>query len=265
MPISTLARIASQKLDIAQDNYHYDNMRRIVYGESKNPPPPPDFLITGSIAVCDKIQAATFSHDLDVNIGGGSGESIIDMGYDRKDMLDKMCIRLRIIDTNKNMVIPGTNTENCIVTKKVSKQSNSGIFVFNSGWGHVSGITGSFGVDSTTLLLIDLSILEIIGKIFGVPLDLIYNQEVAMDESDLEDISENFRFLNRKQKVMILQHMMNVYYDTNIKIDGYYGRKTWVPVRHMLIENKTLKEFETADEAFHAAFDTALKMRNKSM
>jgi len=130
----------------------------------------PDILVSGAITEYDKDvfqQKREFKGDAE--FGKASGATTAHAGYDADAGGGRMALDLRVIAYRSQQIISNVQTSNKIDIKKKSQGANFDIAVNGNGLGVNASVTAKEGAHAALRLLVETSVLELIGKYYDIP------------------------------------------------------------------------------------------------
>jgi len=123
-------------------------------------------------------------------------------------------------------MFPGIQTQNSIILYKNDKSREFGFSIFGNGLGFNGSVSLNQGKHEALRLLVEFSILELIGKYYNIPYwKLLPNGKV--DEDVIMKERMKFRRVRRDLKVAtaLIQRMLYLHgYD--VDVNGRYDKKT---------------------------------------
>lgn len=159
----------------------------------------PDYYIRGSITQMD---------DNSVRSSKGAGISLpfLDLGYSKDESFDLISMDMSIGEAATRKILPVTSTSNTMVMIKGGKSGEAGGKLGKIGLSFNLDLSRSEGLGATTRALLELSLIETLGKFTQVPywrcLDTdITNpliREQAIESYDMLKDNERITFIQRK-------------------------------------------------------------------
>ncbi len=130
----------------------------------------PDFLITGALTEFDRaIAGAGRSNSLGIEFGGGRGK--VELGGDikRTAIFSALALDLNLVSFSTQQMVPRIQASNAIKVLNFSSEDNASIGFYGDAFGFK--LEGKYlqGRHSAIRTLVDLSVLELIGKATNTP------------------------------------------------------------------------------------------------
>ncbi len=187
----------------------------------------PDIVISGAITEYDKnVIERKKGINVDLAFGEGKGETDVGFSQDHAKSNTKISLDLQLLNYSNMTMFPGIQTENSIIIYKNLKNREFGFSIFGNGL----GLNGSIGVNQgkheALRLLVEFSILELIGKYYNIPYwKLLPHGKEDQDVIYRERIK--FRKIQKDKKVAtaLIQRMLYLH-GYNVTVNGNYDQKT---------------------------------------
>lgn len=130
----------------------------------------PDFLITGALTEFDRAMAgAGRSNSLGIEFGGGRGK--VELGGDikRTAIFSALALDLNLVSFSTQQMVPRIQASNAIKVLNLSTEDNASIGFYGDAFGFK--LEGKYlqGRHSAIRTLVDLSVLELVGKATNTP------------------------------------------------------------------------------------------------
>ena len=130
----------------------------------------PNYLITGALTEFDRaLSGAGRSNNASVEFG--KGEGLTDIGFDRKRtaILSSLALDLNLVSFSNNQMLPRMQAANVIKVWNLSSEDNASLGFYGDSFGFK--LEGKYlqGRHSAIRTLVDLSILELLGKVTNTP------------------------------------------------------------------------------------------------
>lgn len=176
-----------------------DDLARLFDAKGQNMMKIPDFYIRGSITQMD-------DNTIRKNSGFGLAASFFDFGLSTDVAYDLISMDMSIGDAATRKILPQTSTSNTMVIMKTGKSGEAGGKLGKVGFSFNLDFSRSEGLGATTRTLLELGMIETLGKFTQVPywrcLDAdITNpviREQALETFDTLTEAERIRFIQRK-------------------------------------------------------------------
>lgn len=161
----------------------------------------PDFYIRGSITQMDDNAVRT-------NKGFGIGLSFLSFDFSKEDAYDLISMDMSIGDAASRRIMPETSTSNTMIITKSGKGAGAdGGKVGKFGLSFSLDISRTEGVGATTRTLVELGLIETLGKFTRVPywkcLDIESSNPALMDQA-----REGFDSMKDKDRVLFVQRKL---------------------------------------------------------
>ncbi len=130
----------------------------------------PNVLVSGAITEYDKgLVSRIKSQNLDISGGGGSSEFELGVGRESEMDVSRIAIDLQLVDYSTQQLISGVQTSNRVMVSKKTNSSEMGFALAGSGFGLNGSLKQKQGLHSAIRLLVEMSVLELLGNYFDVP------------------------------------------------------------------------------------------------
>lgn len=160
----------------------------------------PDFYIRGSITQMDDNAVRNTK-------GFGIALPFLDLGFSKDDAFDLISMDMSVGDAASRRILPETSTSNTMIIAKGGRSGEAGGKVAKAGLSFSLDLSRSEGVGATTRTLIELGLIEALGKFTRVPywkcLDIESTNPVMMDQA-----REGFDSLPMKERVLFVQRKL---------------------------------------------------------
>jgi hypothetical protein len=171
----------------------------------------PDVLITGAITEFDRaLSSAGKANNVDLTIGKGRGETGISADRKATSTLSNLALDLNLVDFQSQVMVPKMQAANTIHVLNETYEHSLDFAIYGSGFGLVSNTRYLQGRHSALRLLVELSVLEVLGRYTTVPYwRCIPNAKV--DRFVIARIQKNYQSLDQATKVQWLQNSLKEY------------------------------------------------------
>lgn len=149
------------------------------------------YIIQGAITEYDVLERSNRGANVAVHGGKGKGEYDADAGSTDDDSTAKLTIDFNIIDAQTGAFVSKVHTSNSIKIIKKSGSADFGFSIMGSGFGLSASASKEQGKHAAIRLLVDLSIIELIGKLKKQPY-WICVPGAKKDRKLLRDIKRDF-------------------------------------------------------------------------
>lgn len=171
----------------------------------------PNVLITGAITEFDRaLSSAGKGNNANLWVGGGRGKT--DAALERKatSTLSDLSLDLNLVDFDKQVMIPKMQATNTIRVLNETYEDSFDFAIYGSGFGITSNTRYLQGRHSAIRLLVDLSVMEVLGRYMAVP----YWRCIPGAQPDpvvLHVVDKRFQAADRTTKVKWLQETLQDY------------------------------------------------------
>ena len=186
------------------------NVKTMFTINTKNPPKYKFYVIEGAITEFDLLKVAGSGRDAAGQGTYNNQKGSVDFGMDKEDKLTKLAITFNPQDPRTGNYVPNASTSNRIEINQKSAGNEFAISILGSGIGLNNSVTKAQGIHSSINILVELSVVELLGKLTNYPYWLLTRGNVNHDI--VAHLSRNFLRdkLNKKiQKVSYLLSLRN--------------------------------------------------------
>ena len=130
----------------------------------------PDFLITGALTEFDRaIAGAGRSNSAGIEFGGGKGKTDIGADVKRTAILSALALDLNLVSFSTQQMVPRIQASNVVKVLNLSTEDNGSLGFYGNAFGFK--LEGKYlqGRHSAIRTLVDLSVLELVGKATNTP------------------------------------------------------------------------------------------------
>ncbi len=192
-----------------------ENVKTMFTINLKNPPKYRFYIIEGAITEFDLLKVSGSGRDVAGQGTYNNQKGSVDFGMDQEDKLTKLAITFNPQDPRTGNYVPNASTSNRIEVNQKSAGNEFAISILGSGIGLDNSVTKAQGLHSSINILVELSVVELLGKLTKYPYWLLTRGNVDYDI--VAHLSRQFLRdkLNKKiQKVSYLLSLRN----TNIQV-----------------------------------------------
>jgi curli biogenesis system outer membrane secretion channel CsgG len=160
----------------------------------------PDYYIRGSITQMDDNAVRT-------NKGVGFSLPFLDLGASKDDSFDVISMDMSIGEVTSRRILPSTSTSNTMVIKKSGRSGEAGGKLFKLGMSFNVDVSRSEGLGATTRALVELGLIETLGKFTQVPYWRCLDTDLtnpAIRSQALED----FESMKDKDRILFVQRKL---------------------------------------------------------
>ncbi|MBD3795692.1 MAG: hypothetical protein IE881_07145 [Epsilonproteobacteria bacterium] len=167
------------------------------------------YVIEGAITEFDTTSSSRRGFNAGLHGGKGRGEFDTDGSADDDDSISNMTVDFNIIDAATGAYVPNVHTSNSIKIIKKSASNDFGFSILGSGFGLSASASKSQGVHSAIRLLVDLSIVELIGKLKEYPYWVAVSGG-KVNQRLLRRMKRNFSRYSTDRKTLNITHLLSV-------------------------------------------------------
>jgi hypothetical protein len=171
----------------------------------------PDFLITGALTEFDRaLSGAGRSNNASVEFGKGRGATNIGADIKRTAIYSALALDLNLVSFNTQQMVPRIQASNVVKVLNFSAEDNASLGFYGDAFGFK--LEGKYlqGRHSAIRTLVDLSVLEIVGKATNTP----YWRCIPNGTPDpvvLDNMRSSYTALSPEVKMGLIQVMLRKY------------------------------------------------------
>lgn len=171
----------------------------------------PNYVITGALTEFDRaLSGAGRSNNLSLNFGKGRGETDAGADWKRTAILSSLGLDLNLVSFETNQMMPQMQAANVMKVWNFSKESNASLGFYGDSFGFK--LEGKYlqGRHSAIRTLVDLSVLELLGKATNTP----YWRSIPGGKPDpvvVNNVRNAFTNLPQPMKIAMIQVMLQKY------------------------------------------------------
>ncbi len=130
----------------------------------------PDFLITGALTEFDRaLSGAGRSNNASVEFGGGRGKTDLGAEFKRTAILSSLALDLNLVSFSTQQMVPRVQAANVIKVLNSTSENSASLGFYGDAFGFKLEDKYLQGRHSAIRTLVDLSVLELIGKATNTP------------------------------------------------------------------------------------------------
>lgn len=167
------------------------------------------YIIEGAITEFDTTNSSKRGFNAGVHGGKGQGEYDADGSADADDSISNMTVDFNLIEAATGAYVPKVHTSNSIKIVKKSASNDFGFSILGSGFGLSASASKSQGVHSAIRLLVDLSMVELIGKFREYPYWVAVSGG-KVNQRLLRRMKRNFSRYPDESKAIYITHLLSV-------------------------------------------------------
>ncbi|CAA6800320.1 MAG: Unknown protein [uncultured Sulfurovum sp.] len=139
------------------------------------------FIIKGAITEFDLIEASGSGVDAAGQGTYNGQQGTIDASLDRESKVTKLAITFNPVNIRTGNFVPRTSTKNKITINQESSGNELAFSILGSGIGINNALTKAQGVHSSITILIELSVVEVLGRLAKYPYWVLTGGSVNQD------------------------------------------------------------------------------------
>jgi len=164
------------------------------------------YSIEGAITEFDLLEASGSGFDAAGEATYKGQEGTTDFSMDRESKLTKLAITFNPVNTRTGSFVPRGSTNNRITIDQKSGGNEFAISILGTGIGLNNAITKAHGVHSSIRILIELSVVELLGRVTNYPYWLLTGGEVNQDV--VSNLSRKFVRGSLGQKIQKVSYLL---------------------------------------------------------
>ena len=171
----------------------------------------PNYVITGALTEFDRaLSGAGRSNNLSLNFGKGRGETDAGADWKRTAILSSLGLDLNLVNFSTNQMMPQMQAANVMKVWNFSKETNASLGFYGDSFGFK--LEGKYlqGRHSAIRTLVDLSVLELLGKATNTP----YWRSIPGAPPDpvvVGNVRNTFNSMEQPMKIAMIQVMLQKY------------------------------------------------------
>ena len=192
----------------------------------------PNYVITGALTEFDRaLSGAGRSNNLSLNFGKGRGETDAGADWKRTAILSSLGLDLNLVNFSTNQMMPQMQSANVMKVWNFSKETNASLGFYGDSFGFK--LEGKYlqGRHSAIRTLVDLSVLELLGKATNTP----YWRSIPGAQPDpvvVGNVRNTFNSMDQSMKIAMIQVMLQKY-GQPVQINQQLDEATVQAIRHV--------------------------------
>ena len=192
----------------------------------------PNYVITGALTEFDRaLSGAGRSNNLSLNFGKGRGETDAGADWKRTAILSSLGLDLNLVNFGTNQMMPQMQAANVMKVWNFSKETNASLGIYGDSFGFK--LEGKYlqGRHSAIRTLVDLSVLELLGKATNTP----YWRSIPGAQPDpvvVGNVRNTFNSMEQPMKIAMIQVMLQKY-GQPVQINQQLDEATVQAIRHV--------------------------------
>lgn len=208
---SAVNRIGGKITFVPYDPVFLKNQAALQFTSLKNKVRP-DVVLHGGITEYDRaLEVAGDSQDFGGDFGAGKNSPGIDLGSKSASSTSSITLDINMMDFETMAMIPQVQAVNSIRVFKGSNEAELGFSLMGASFGLSGSIKKIQGHHAAVRTLVDLSVLEVIGKYLNIPYWKCIGPDIKPDPIVMEHIRERYSLANEQRKILMLQELLRVY------------------------------------------------------
>ena len=192
----------------------------------------PNYVITGALTEFDRaLSGAGRSNNLSLNFGKGRGETDAGADWKRTAILSSLGLDLNLVNFSTNQMMPQMQAANVMKVWNFSKETNASLGFYGDSFGFK--LEGKYlqGRHSAIRTLVDLSVLELLGKATNTP----YWRSIPGAQPNpmmIDNVRNTFNSMEQPMKIAMIQVMLQKY-GQPVQINQQLDEATVQAIRHV--------------------------------
>ena len=208
---SAVNRIGGKITFVPYDPVFLKNQAALKFTSLKNKTRP-DVVLHGGITEYDRaLEVTTSSQDFGGDIGGGEKSLGIDAGRNAASSTSRITLDINMMDFETMAMIPQVQAVNSIRVFKGQNEAELGFSILGASFGISGSMKKIQGHHAAVRTLVDLSVLEVIGKYLNIPYWKCIGPDIPADSLVLERIQEEYAMASEQRKILMIQKLLRVY------------------------------------------------------
>ena len=205
MMISALSKMtmksgAFEFIDLTNGGSGEGDLAKLFELKGGNIPKIPDYYIRGAVTQLD-------DNAVRENKGAGVALPFLDMGYSKDQSFDVISMDMSVGDAATRRILPETNTSNTMIITKGGRSGEAGGKVVKMGLSFNKDLSRSEGVGATYRTLIELGLIETLGKFTRVPYWKCLDIESTNPEL-IDQVREWYDVATDKERILFIQRKL---------------------------------------------------------
>lgn len=207
----------------------------------------PNYYIRGAITQLDE-------NAIDAQQGAGIALPFLDLGVSRDQVSSVVSIDMNVGETTSRMILPGVNASNSLVITRTGKGGELGGKLGKVGFSFNMSLNKAEGLGSGVRALIELGMIELVGKLTGVP----YWKCLEIEKTNplmVEQAREWYDGMKPEERVKFVQRKlagMNLYTGP---VNGVPSRELTTAIGKFQADNGLIADGRINFELYYALLD----------
>lgn len=207
----------------------------------------PNYYIRGAITQLDE-------NAIDSQQGGGIALPFLDLGLSRDQVSSVVSMDMNVGETTTRMIMPGVNASNSLVITRSGKGADVGGKLGKVGFAFNMSLNKAEGMGSGVRALIELGMIELVGKLTGTP----YWKCLEIEKTNpvmVEQAREWYDGMKPEERIKLVQRKltaMNLYQGP---LNGLVSRELSAGVGKYQAENGLIADGRINFELYYSLLD----------
>lgn len=208
---SAVNRIGGKVTFVPYDPVFLKNQAALKFTSLRNKTRP-DVVLHGGITEYDRaLEVTNNSADFGGDFGGGKNALGIDAGTSAAGAVSRITLDMNMMDFETMAMIPQVQAVNSIRVFKGMNEAELGFSIMGASFGLSGSVKKVQGHHAAVRTLIDLSVLEVIGKYLNIPYWKCVGLDIPADPLVIERIKEQYAAASKQRKILMIQKFLRVY------------------------------------------------------
>jgi len=208
---SAVNRIGGKVTFVPYDPVFLKNQAALKFTSLKNKVRP-NVVLHGGITEYDRaLEVTGDSADFGGDFGAGKNSPGVDMGLSSASSTSSITLDINMMDFETMAMIPQVQAVNSIRVFKGSNEAELGFSLMGAAFGLSGSVKKIQGHHAAIRTLVDLSVLEVIGKYLNIPYWKCIGPEIDPDPIVMEHIRERYSLASEQRKILMLQQQLRIY------------------------------------------------------
>ncbi|SNS23246.1 Curli biogenesis system outer membrane secretion channel CsgG [Humidesulfovibrio mexicanus] len=192
----------------------------------------PDVVLNGGITEFDRaLESGSSGLDFGGQFGAGKNSPGVDFGKQDRDSVSSITIDLNVTDVETMVMVPRVQAVNTMRVFKAASDLDIGFSIFGATFGYKSSVKKIQGRHAAVRVLVDLSVLETLGKYLNLPYWKCVDQGAKPDPVVMENVREQFALADQQGRVRMIQNLLYVYGYRSLRSTGTLDAETGAAIQ----------------------------------
>lgn len=208
---SAVNRIGGKVTFVPYDPVFLKNQAALKFTSLKNKARP-DVVLHGGITEYDRaLEVTGDSADFGGDFGAGKNSPGVDLGVSAASSTSSITLDINMMDFETMAMVPQVQAVNSIRVFKGSNEGELGFSLMGSAFGLSGSVKKIQGHHAAIRTLVDLSVLEVVGKYLNIPYWKCIGPDLDPDPIVIERIMERYATASEQRKILMLQQQLRIY------------------------------------------------------